>query len=165
MWKYSWNGSRSPINDALVRLIEASKDEITVAPLVTSVETTFSAYAFSRQGVDIDQWRTGIRSELLTLAETELFRTVGKYDNFKVVDRTTINEVLADLKLSMAISNDQRLTVGRTLGATHLVICEFIRSPNPNPWANRKIVYTITARLIDVPTGRVLASQVMTKYQ
>ncbi len=165
LWQYSWNTPKSPINTALVQLLESTDKQITVAPIVTSVETTFSAYTFAQQGVDQQQWKSAIRSELLTMAESELFRTVGQYKNFKVVDRTTIDRVMADLKLSMAVSNDERLNVGKTLGATHLVFCELMRTPNPNPWNGRKIVDTITARLIDVPTGTVLASQIMTKYQ
>jgi len=139
-----------------------------VAPIVVSIETTFSAQTFASQGVDMNQWKKAVGKELFAMAESELLRTVGNYSNFKVVDRHTIERVLADLKFSMAISNDERLTVGKMLGATHLVMCELLRAPSSQSdvmWTGKKITDTITARLIDVPTGEVIATQIMTKLQ
>lgn len=93
VWMFSWTTPISPIHQALQDLLESSSQEVVVAVYVTSIGTAFSPLLYTQAGIDINQWKLIERSELLALAETELQRTVGKYKNFKVIDRTTRDKV------------------------------------------------------------------------
>jgi hypothetical protein len=157
----SWSGRTPPIQAALDSLLEDPSHEISVAPIVGSVETTFSAAEFAKQGFDIHQWKATMRNELLTFAESEVLRVASKYPNFKLVDRTTTQEVLSELKLSTAVSNSDRIKLGNTLGVTHLIVCDLVRYPEETAFSRYKIADRITGRLIEVQSGRVLVTESM----
>jgi len=94
--------------------------------------------------------------------EQKIQKIQEEHKNLKVVDRSTIQEVLSELKLSMAISSGDRIAMGKMTGAAHYFTCEFSRTFTVNPWGY--IHYDLYSyRLLYIQTGEVLASQSMTK--
>lgn len=161
-WEFSWKGDgfNSPIRNALARILD-SGEIVTVAPLVTGINTSFSKDFMAASGADIESWRKMIRSELIVMAEQELQGKFPNVHNLKTIDRFTIEKVLNELKFSYILSEDNRMELDKILGVSHIVAIEFSRSPFYDPLYGNLILDVITARLIDVQTGGVLATQMM----
>ena len=149
----------TPITNALVGILQTSAETIVVAPIV-AVETSFSADEYARAGGDIGQWKKIAAGQLNVITERCLHDALGGYKNFKLIDRASIEKIFSDLKLSMAVSSDERLILGKMLGATHLVFAEVYRTPNSTSKDPTDVKDTYTTRLVDVVTGEVLATDI-----
>lgn len=80
--------------------------------------------------------------------------------NFKVIDRAATRTIFEEIAFSQtgAVSDKERLEVGRLTGATHLFIeKQTIYAPN-GLGAPEPLTASRTSRLIDVKTGQVLFS-------
>jgi len=155
---HSWKGSNSPIGHALHDLKNSGQSVIIA--ILGDVDTEFSSEYYENQGLDLNHWKKGAYQDTLALYEervTEAFRNIKDFRNFKLVDRATIEKELQELKLSEsgAITEQNRVQVGKLLGATHLIIFHLMESPTKT-----STIDTYTSRLINVESGEVLASQI-----
>lgn len=78
------------------------------------------------------------------------------YKDFSIVDRVSVEKIIAEQKFSLsgAIDEKTRLEIGKLTGATHILF--FTVHRYGNGWGN-------TERLIDLKTGKVLASDTYTQ--
>jgi len=102
----------------------------------------------------LDQWKKATKSKLIADMEQAYLKSFAQAPNFIVIDRYKLEDVLKELEFSQTgmISEDMRNKLGRTLGATHLLVIEYSVID----------MHTYTYRIIEVQTGRVLASVIMT---
>ncbi len=102
----------------------------------------------------LDQWKTAIKSEILAEAES-LFRQANSGDKyFSVVDTRKTEMIIKEVGAPPAgfVSDEFRSKL-KKLGATHLLIIDFSRSPASKPF---KISDVTTRRLIEVDSGKTL---------
>lgn len=106
--------------------------------------------------VQLEQWKKASRLVLLAKAENYYLNVFKLDKNFFLVDRQRVEEVLGELKfgISGVVSEELRAQLGEILGATHLLVIEFTRFGKAG--GGQEDVYI--RRLIEVETGRVLAS-------
>lgn len=97
------------------------------------------------------EWKGIVRNELLLYHEEGYLIWFGMWSNFTLVDRQRVEEILKELKfgLSGIVSTEVQNKLGEILGATHIVVVGYSRSPDKN---------MKTIRLIEIETGQVLAS-------
>jgi membrane-associated protease RseP (regulator of RpoE activity) len=102
----------------------------------------------------LDQWKKAKKSKLIADMEQVYLKSFAQAPNFMVIDRYKLDDVLKELEFNQTgmISDDMRNKLGRTLGATHLLVIEYSLID----------MHTYTYRIIEVQTGRVLASVIMT---
>jgi curli biogenesis system outer membrane secretion channel CsgG len=152
------NQKLTPLTNALVGLLQTSDAPIVIAPIVT-VETSFSAEEFDKAGGHIDQWKKNAADQLSQSTHRTLHDALDGYKNFKLIDRASVEKIFSDLKISKAISSDERLMLGKMLGATHLVLAHVSRSPADGTKSeDMNVKDTYTNRLMDVATGEILAT-------
>jgi len=156
----SWQGKVTPVYQRLDELVKVGTP-ITIAVLGT-VETSFSPEAFKAQGLDMDQWKKTIKQEIEGRIEAGVFNKFGAATNLKFVDRNNIDRVFQEMKLAFTgvLSNEDRLQLGKLLGASHFMTYQFNRMP-----AKRGIDDHIVSRLIEVETGTILATQWQTIHK
>jgi len=143
--------------------LESSKDTVVLAPIVTSVRSTYSRQSLASIGADKDEWEELIRNESISAMEHEILKHQGEFTNLKVVDRHTIEKLIRELEVSLMFSSDDRVQLGKMTGATHIVACEFFRTFQINSMRKYVNYDTYNFRLIDIQTGEVLATQSMTR--
>lgn len=101
--------------------------------------------------VSLEQWRNGVKSQLLSEEENRFLHHFSGNINFSLVDRDRVESLLHELKFeaSGVVSEEARSQLGKLLGVTHLQIINLSRF-NLND--------VISYRLIEVETGSVLSS-------
>lgn len=147
--------SESPnvtIASRLSELINSTSGIISVAPFVTSVNTSFT-------GFDVESWKVMIATELTGKVEEQLQKKFNGISNFRVVDRMAIKNVLGELFFSTAISSESLLKLDRQLGVKYLIAIDFRRYPQESFWLGTKYADHVTMRLIEVETGAVLITE------
>lgn len=102
-------------------------------------KTTIAVFEFQNNGLEPHEVR-----QLSTRLESELVK-IGKYD---VVERSKIDEILKEQKLQMSGCVEECLIdVGKMLGAKQIILGSVGKLGN---------LYTITAKLVDATSGRML---------
>jgi hypothetical protein len=99
----------------------------------------------------IEVWKGSMRSELLGLYESVYISAYEKDNNFSIIDRNKIESVLKETEFQQSgLIPETRIKLGNMLGATHLLIIDFLRTYRP-------LVDTTIRRLIEVESGKTLA--------
>lgn len=101
--------------------------------------------------VALEQWAKGIKSNLIARLENRCLKTFAKEKEFFLVDRQAVEQILKELNFGQSgmVSEKFRATLGKTLGATHLLTLEFSRFGGTD---------VEKQRLIEIETGKVLVS-------
>ena len=112
--------------------------------------------------IKLDEWKTGIASQLESGVESTYVQCREVYDNFSLVDRNRIRKVLDELDFQTTdyVSDATRIEIGELTGATDLLIVEFSRFP----WSYRGHLDIISKKLIDIETGEILTSASVNQY-
>ena len=112
--------------------------------------------------IKLDEWKTGIASQLESGVESTYVQCREVYDNFSLVDRNRIRKVLDELDFQTTdyVSDATRIEIGELTGATDLLIVEFSRFP----WSYRGRLDIISKKLIDIETGEILTSASVSQY-
>lgn len=107
----------------------------------------------------LEQWIKGTKSQLLSGWENYYLTTFTLEPKFSVVDRSRIEQILTEQSFSQssAVSDQVRTQLGQLLGITHIIFIEYSRFNNE--WGG--IADLTNIRLIDVQTGKILASYVI----
>lgn len=101
------------------------------------------------------EWKNSIRNAILSSAETIFLGAYSKYENFSIVERNRIEEILKEQKLSLSglLDSDDLQVVGNLTGANYIVEFKFNRYCE-----GRYIDDYEYRRLIEIKTGKVLTS-------
>jgi membrane-associated protease RseP (regulator of RpoE activity) len=123
--------------------------KVVLAIFVSDVKSTFD-----RKKEIYDSWAAGIRNEELTSMENFYLKYAGYSPNFSIVDRNRTQVLLDEFKLGQTglISDTLRVKIGEMTGATHVLDVNFSQFKKTKGHDD-----VITARLIDITSGTVLA--------
>lgn len=101
--------------------------------------------------VALEQWAKGVKSNLIAKWEKRCLQAMTREKEFSLVDRQAVEQVLKELNFGQSgmVSENFRATIGKTLGATHLLTLEFSRFRDAD---------VEKQRLIEIETGKVLVS-------
>ncbi|MFZ2640826.1 MAG: PDZ domain-containing protein [Verrucomicrobiia bacterium] len=101
--------------------------------------------------VALEQWAKGVKSNLIAKWERRCLQATTREKEFSLVDRQSVEQVLKELNFGQSgmVSEKFRATIGKTLGATHLLTLEFSRFRDAD---------VEKQRLIEIETGKVLVS-------
>jgi len=101
--------------------------------------------------VVLQQWAKGIKSNLIAKWENRCLKVLSREKEFSLVDRQAVEQILKELNFGQSgmVSEKFRATIGKTLGATHLLTLEFSRFRDAD---------VEKQRLIEIETGKVLVS-------
>lgn len=104
-------------------------------------------------------WAEGIRTGVVNSTTSRLLRKFSDKENFSLVDRSSIYEVLTEMKFQTtgAVSASDARKIGNLSGATHLLVIELNRFQE-----RQGLLDHITQKLIEVETGRVVAVSIDT---
>lgn len=99
----------------------------------------------------LQQWAKGIKSNLIAKWENRCLKVLSREKEFSLVDRQAVEQILKELNFGQSgmVSEKFRATIGKTLGATHLLTLEFSRFRDAD---------VEKQRLIEIETGKVLVS-------
>ena len=103
-------------------------------------------------------WAAGNSRLLVTRQENALLQYFAKYENFKLIDRSTINKIAEEhvLQMSGATKSIDVIKLGELLNATHLYIITYGRYPYNGFYY--RWVDTLQVRVLRVQDGRVLTA-------
>lgn len=105
--------------------------------------------------VALEQWAKGVKSNLIAKWENRCLKMLSREKEFSLVDRQAVEQTLKELNFGQSgmVSEKFRATIGKTLGATHLLTVEYSRFGNAD---------VEKQRLIEIETGKVLVSTMRT---
>jgi len=103
-------------------------------------------------------WEESIRHQVQGNIENNMLNNLDQQDRLSFVDRARIDDILDSYRLNMSglTSDDARAKIGKTTGATHLLVSTFVRNPK-RIQGRESCEDTVTGRLIDIKSGEVLA--------
>ncbi len=155
-------GKRTEV-DVVPRFVNETQDNIEILKLLWQEKNVRLAVVCDeinnvllKDPVALDQWKKGAATELLASNERRLLNAFASDTHFVLLDRNRIEQVANELKLSSSglVSQEFTAKLGSMLGATHLLTLGLSRFSNSEGRAND----TFTRRLIEIESGRVLAS-------
>ena len=107
---------------------------------------------------EFDSFKKTLLPQLFSIVEGSYLHFFGNEKNFRIVDRNDVEHIINELKLQQSglTSKETQLKIGNMLGATHLLIGNYSFFPNKD-----NVTYMVAQRLVDVATGKVLATTVV----
>lgn len=150
----------SPINVAILGLLQTSDDAITIVPAVTKVSTTYSSEEFKEAGGNIDEWKMNAAQKLYIETAANLRTTFKDFEKFKLVSLYEVQENSPDIQLSNHMSASDRKLLKENFGLTHLLLVEVLRTADLKNKLQQPLD-NYTYELYDVATGDILASQLI----
>ena len=139
---------RSPLNIVIEKLLlDNSKVNIYIATKV-NVLAKFD---------NVVELRNSTSNTGITEMEEYLLRAFSLYDNFKIVDRSSISNAVEEQKLwqSGFVDEKSRGVIGRMTGATYILYIEY------SFYADSVLN---SQRLLEIETGNVVFNQLLTRY-
>lgn len=103
-------------------------------------------------------WEESTRHQVQGDIKNNMLNNLDRQDRLSFVDRSRLDVILDSYKLNMAglTSDDARAKIGKTTGATHLLVSTFARHPKRIK-GRESCEDTVTGRLIEIRSGEVLA--------
>lgn len=141
----------TPTTHKLTELLYVLDRKVTLAVIVADVKNNVN-------DPNRESWESATRQQLQSMIEAGMIKRYGQYDKFMLVDRSRLDTILREYNISLTglVSDEARIQIGKMTSATHLLITSSARFPNGQGSED-----LITSRLIEVETGRVLATDVM----
>lgn len=126
------------------------EQKVNLAVIVTEVRNNTSERNYL--------WEESTRHQVQGNIENKMLNNLDRQDRLSFVDRSRLDEIIDGYKLNMTglTSDDARAEIGKTTGATHLLVTTFARNPKRIK-GRESCEDTITGRLIDIKSGKVLA--------
>lgn len=126
------------------------EQKINLAVIVTEVRNNTSERNYS--------WEESTRHQVQGNIENNMLNNLDRQDRLSFVDRSRLDEIIDAYKLNMTglTSDDARAEIGKTTGATHLLVTTFARNPKMIK-GRESCEDTVTGRLIEIKSGKVLA--------
>jgi membrane-associated protease RseP (regulator of RpoE activity) len=135
-----------PTQLKIQRLVYEGK-KVTVAVIVSEVKNSYL-------NVPKD-WADSIRNNLQSDHEGGLLSAFGKNENFSIVDRSRLKQILDEYQFNQLgfVSDKLRAKIGEMTGATHILDISFSRFQSQYNDSDD----ILNARLIEIESGKVLA--------
>jgi hypothetical protein len=128
-------------------IVLGENKKMTVAVIVGEVKNSFPNAQ--------RDWADSVRNNLQSDHERYLLSAFGKSENFSVVDRSRLKQILDEFQFSHTgfVSDKLRAKIGEMTGATHLLDISFGR------FRGHDYDYDdiLNARLVEIESGKVLA--------
>jgi len=126
------------------------EQRVNLAVIVTEVRNNTSQRNFL--------WEESIRHQVQENIENNMLNNLDRQDRLSFIDRSQLEDILDSYKLNMPglTSDDARVKISNTTGATHLLVSTFARNPKRIK-GRESCEDTVTGRLIDIKSGEVLA--------
>lgn len=126
------------------------EQRVNLAVIVTEVRNNTSQRNFL--------WEESIRHQVQENIENNMLNNLDRQDRLSFIDRSQLEDILDSYKLNMSglTSDDARVKISKTTGATHLLVSTFARNPKRIK-GRESCEDTVTGRLIDIKSGEVLA--------
>jgi hypothetical protein len=123
---------------------------VNLAVIVTEVRNNTSERNY--------MWEESTRHQVQGNIENKMLNNLDRQDRLSFVDRSRLDEIIDEYKLNMtALTSDEaRAIIGKTTGATHLLVTTFARNPKRIK-GKESCEDTLTGRLIEIKSGEVLA--------
>jgi hypothetical protein len=141
--------------------LTGSQGRVSIA-LVCATEATLgipiSSGTFRNTGFTVEKWKQSVCRDTLDSVEQWMLSQFGSRKNFSLVDRFATAKLVAETNSSTGttLSPELRSELGLRSGATHVLFIE--ETINEFDGAlYRKITEIRESRLLDVPTGTVVA--------
>jgi membrane-associated protease RseP (regulator of RpoE activity) len=124
--------------------------KVNLAVIVTEVRNNTSERSYS--------WEESTRHQVQRSIENNMLNNLDRQDKLSFVDRSRLDEIIDAYKLNMTglTSDDARAKIGKTTGATHLLVTTFARNPKRIK-GRESCEDTVTGRLMEIESGKVLA--------
>ena len=129
------------------------RDYVNVAVIVDSVEFS-NLNNMGESATAVDSLRRSAMTDLQSLEETFLLNQFSEFDNFRLIDRARIERVVEEQKLGLTGLAEDAATIGKLLGASHIMFASMTRSLNDSGAYQDSIV----ERLVEVETGQVVSA-------
>lgn len=142
---------------AIQRMLNDGKN-VNLGIIVDRVSTSLS-------GDWVANWKEAIESSTYVDLQNSVLRFSGfqDYPSFSLIDRAGIEGVLKELNFQQTgyLSRNDQVKMGELLGVTHILFCSYSRYT-----ANAPYDYCDQSdmRLVEVKTGRVLATDTVMAY-
>lgn len=109
----------------------------------------------------LQSWKEAVRSQMLANEERSLISSFGRERNFALIDRSNVDKLISELKLEASGLTSKEFTnkLGELYGVTYMLVESLSRFSSDN----HKAVDVESIRLVEVSTGRVIASDVSTR--
>lgn len=147
--------SQSPISLKLgeILLEDEGKRKVNLAVFVTKVEMNI-ATTKTFDDIAKGKWIENQKNQLLALSERSVLNAFSNAENFSLIDRGRLNTVFEEINFGQSgyVSDATRVKIGKLTGATHLIALESSRNSVRQSYQD-----SITTRLIDVETGKILS--------
>ena len=105
----------------------------------------------------LESWKAGIKSQLISRTENLFIQIIGNDKNFSLIDRQITEGILKEVEFQQSgMVSEIRAKLGKTLGATHLLVIDFSRTGPSKP--STKYVDTEMRRLVEIESGKIIAS-------
>ena len=144
-----YNTYNNDIIRALLLDLQKRNGPVHLAIVVGSANTVFTL-------PNAEQWKDGIKSQLRSTWERYYGTTMRDDDRFNLIARDKIDKVLNEQKFQNYGVTPAPVEIGQLIGATHLLVIDFARYSTSD---TNKVRDVESHSLIDVKSGRVLASQ------
>ena len=136
-----------------IRNILFENKKVTIAIIVSEVKNSFPNVP--------EDWADSIRINLQSSYERILMSEFARLENFSIVDRSRLKQILDELQFSQSgfVYDKLRAKIGKMTGATHILDLSYARfksSFGKDDVAN--------ARLIEVESGKILAIDQLTAH-
>jgi len=128
--------------------------KVSMAIIVSEVKNTYKNIALD--------WAEATKTNLQSEYEMYLISRFGELNNFSIVDRARLKQILDELKFSQSgfVSDKLRTKIGEMTGATHIVDINFARYETRA--GKEDIIYY---RLIEIESGKVLVVDQVNVYE
>jgi len=137
------------------KLLLYENNKVAIAIIVSEVKNSFP-------NVSMD-WADSMRNNLQSRQESLLLSSFGPNQNFSLVDRSRLKQILDEFQFSQAgfVPDKLRAKIGEMTGATHIVDISFSRFQGRTP---REKDDVLNDRLIAIESGKVLAVDQITTH-
>lgn len=152
--EFPLDGLDRPADRAVLTQLLADGGEVRLAVVIGSSENLTIEEPRERE-----EWIANRNRTLLSVEEAGYLAIFSRYENFALVDRSAADARIAEQMLGLSGLVANPTEIGQLLGASHLLQLSLHTAPNGSQ--PRGFLETITRRLIEVESGRVLASVVL----
>ena len=143
-----------PPTSIILRKLIIENKRVAIATIVSEVKSSFPNAP--------PDWADSMRNSLQSRYESNLLSGLGQYENFSVVDRSRLKEILNEFQFSQMgfVSDKLRLKIGEMTGATHILDISLSRFQSSTHGRDDML----NARLIEIESGKVLAVDQITTH-
>ncbi len=134
----------------LYELLVLNGQKVNLAVIATDVRNNTGKRSYT--------WEESTRRRVQEAVQNSLLNNLDRQDNLSLVDSSRLDKILDEHKFNMTelASADAAAAIRKATGATHLLLATFARNPKKVK-SGEVCEDTVTATLIEIETGKVLA--------